>query len=720
MIVTLVLSISVLLQFIAAIFALRLIRVTEKSGSWLLIAIAIMLMGIRRCITLFRLISGDLAYPPDLAAELVALVISVLMVLGIAWIAPLFRSIKNAEEKYRTLAENINVGLYRNTLGSKGKFIEANPAIIKMFGYKSKDEFLSMSVADLYQNPGDRKKFNEKMLRHGFVKDEELQLKKKDGTFFIGSVSTVLVKDEKGDVKYYDGIIEDITERKRAEKRIKHLNSVLRAIRNVNQLIIKEKDKDSLSQKTCNVLIEARSYDAAWLGLLKDDKTFEMVKGAGFKQDVSRFCEYVMGGGHLSCIKKVLTQKDFLLIVDKSKECGGCLFKDVCVSKEVAIIRVEYANRLFGLLALLFASDVAADEEEKGFLKEVAGDIAVALYDVEVEQARKRAEEALRESEARFSDIVENALEWIWEVDVNGKYTYVSSVVEKILGYKPDEVIGKHFYTLFHPEDQEELKKAAFESFTKKQPFREFVNRNVHKNGKTVWLSTSAVPILDNKGNLLGYRGADIDITERKRAEQDIKKAMEKLQNTLEKTVNSLASAVGKRDPYTASHQQRVTQLVVAIAEAMGFSKEQIKGIRIVGLLHDIGKISVPAEILSKPTKLTPAEFGIVKEHSKVGYEILKSIDFPWPVAEIVLQHHERINGSGYPQGLLDKNILLETKILGVADVVEAMCSHRPYRPAFGVDKALKHISQNKGSLFAPEVVDVCVRLFKEKGFRFE
>ncbi|GAI24119.1 unnamed protein product, partial [marine sediment metagenome] len=126
------------------------------------------------------------------------------------------------------------------------------------------------------------------------------------------------------------------------------------------------------------------------------------------------------------------------------------------------------------------------------------------------------------------------------------------------------------------------------------------------------------------------------------------------------------------------------------------------------------------AEILSKPTKLTPAEFGIVKEHSKVGYEILKSIDFPWPVAEIVLQHHERINGSGYPQGLLDKNILLETKILGVADVVEAMCSHRPYRPALGVAKTIKHILQNKGSLFDPEVVDVCVKLFKEKGFRFE
>lgn len=326
--------------------------------------------------------------------------------------------LKESEEKYRTLAENINVGVYRNTLGSAGKFIEANSAIIKMFGYKSKDEFLSMSVADLYQNPGDRKKFNEKMLRHGFVKDEELQLKKKDGTFFMGSVSTVLVKDEKGDVKYYDGIIEDITERKRAE--------------------------------------------------------------------------------------------------------------------------------------------------------------------------------------------------------------------------------------------------------------------------------------------------------------EDIKKAMGKLQTTLEETVNSLAAAVGKRDPYTASHQQRVTKLTIAIAREMGFSKEQVQGIRIAGLLHDIGKISVPAEFLGKPAKLTPAEFTIVKEHSKVGYDILKSIEFPWPIADIVLQHHERINGSGYPQGLLDKDILIEAKILGLADVVEAMCSHRPYRSALGVAKTLKHILQNKGSLFDPEVVDVCVRLFKEKGFRFE
>ncbi len=177
---------------------------------------------------------------------------------------------------------------------------------------------------------------------------------------------------------------------------------------------------------------------------------------------------------------------------------------------------------------------------------------------------------------------------------------------------------------------------------------------------------------------------------------------------------------VEMRDPYTAGHQRRVADLARSIASEMGLSKDQIDGIRTAGLIHDIGKISVPAEILSRPEKLTNLAFELIKTHAQSGYDILKDIEFPWPIARIVHEHHERMDGSGYPNGLTGDEIFLESRILAVADVVEAIASHRPYRPALGIEKALEEISQNRDILYDPEVVDACLRLFEEKGFKWK
>jgi len=197
---------------------------------------------------------------------------------------------------------------------------------------------------------------------------------------------------------------------------------------------------------------------------------------------------------------------------------------------------------------------------------------------------------------------------------------------------------------------------------------------------------------------------------------------LKKTMNDLEKAIDGIIEAMGLtveiRDPYTAGHQKRVAEIAHAIAIEMGFSKQQIEGLRMAGVIHDIGKMAVPAEILSKPGKITEHEFGIIKSHSEVGYNILKKIDFPWPIAQIVYQHHERMDGSGYPQGLSGKDILLEARIMAVADVVEAMASHRPYRPALGIDMALEEIEKNKDGVYDPEVVDACLRIFKEEKFK--
>ncbi len=192
-----------------------------------------------------------------------------------------------------------------------------------------------------------------------------------------------------------------------------------------------------------------------------------------------------------------------------------------------------------------------------------------------------------------------------------------------------------------------------------------------------------------------------------------------KLKASLLDFIAAMAATVEMRDPYTAGHQRRVADLAVAIGRELQLPEDQLEGLHLAGVVHDVGKISVPAEILSMPNRMSAIEFSLIKEHSETGYEILKSIDFPWPIAEVILQHHERHDGSGYPRGLKGDEILLEARILAVADVVEAMASHRPYRAGLGIDAAIEEIASNKGVLYDHEIADVCVRLFRKQGYEF-
>ncbi len=209
-------------------------------------------------------------------------------------------------------------------------------------------------------------------------------------------------------------------------------------------------------------------------------------------------------------------------------------------------------------------------------------------------------------------------------------------------------------------------------------------------------------------------------ILERTRMHSELESALTRLRKGMGATIQAIASTVETRDPYTAGHQKRVANIARAIATQMNIAPDTVDAIRIAGAIHDIGKLSVPSEILTKPGKITDIEFAIIKEHPRTGYRILKDIDFPWPIAQIVLQHHERLDGSGYPQRLRGEEILLEARIIGVADVVEAIASHRPYRSALGIDRALDEIARNSGTQFDPDVVDACLAIFREKKFLLE
>jgi PAS domain S-box-containing protein/putative nucleotidyltransferase with HDIG domain len=344
---------------------------------------------------------------------------------------------------------------------------------------------------------------------------------------------------------------------------------------------------------------------------------------------------------------------------------------------------------------------------------------ATAIRDI---TERKRMEEDLRESKEKYRDLVETINDWIWEVDQNGLFTYISPRITDLLGYEPEEWLGKTPFDFMPPEETRRVRGLFDQLVANHQPVVNLENTVLHKDGRLVVFETSAVPFFDPGpgGEFKGYRGVNRNITDRKKAEEKLQKSYKQLQSTFITTVNALASTVEMKDQYTAGHQPRVSHLASAIAKEMGLPEEQIKSIRMAGLIHDIGKIIVPAEILNKPGPLTDIQYEMVKMHPRAGFDILKGIKFPWPVAQIIFQHHELMDGSGYPQGLAGDQIMLEARVLTVANVVEAMTSHRPYRAAHDITAALNEIKKHKGMLYDPGVVDACLRLFKEKGFTLD
>lgn len=303
--------------------------------------------------------------------------------------------------------------------------------------------------------------------------------------------------------------------------------------------------------------------------------------------------------------------------------------------------------------------------------------------------------------------------------DLKGSLTYVNTAFLNLWGYDNDkEILGTHVIDFLQMQVEGKATKIIEAIIKNGGWIEELVAKR--EDGSTFDVQLSASMVTEDDGSPVCMMAFFLDITKRKQAEKELKQAIQTLQKALGGAIQAISLTVEARDPYTAGHQRRVAKLSCAIAKELTLSENQINAISMAAIVHDIGKIYVPAEILNKPGQLTENEFGIIKTHPQIGYDILKEIEFPWPVAQIVRQHHERMNGSGYPSGLSDDNIMMEARILGLADAVEAMVSHRPYRPALGLDKALEEISQNSGILYDPDVADACIKLFTKKDFEFE
>ena len=334
--------------------------------------------------------------------------------------------------------------------------------------------------------------------------------------------------------------------------------------------------------------------------------------------------------------------------------------------------------------------------------------------------SRKRATEALKQSESKYTVLFEHANDAIFLIK-DEMFADCNTKTLSVFGCTREQIIG-HSTIEFSPllqadggESRKRIVDLERSALSGKPQFFEW--RYCRHDGALFDAEVSFNRV--DVGAQVFLQAIVRDITDRKQAEEKLANSLENLRKAIGATVQVIAHVVETRDAYTAGHQKRVADLARSIAMEMHLPAHIVEAIRVAGVIHDIGKISVPAEILSKPGGLRQKEFELIKDHPQTGYEILKDIEFPWPIAEIVLQHHEKMDGSGYPRGLKGEEILLEARIIAVSDVVEAVASHRPYRPSRGLAAALDEVESNKGILYDPEVVDACIRLFREKAYHF-
>jgi PAS domain S-box-containing protein/putative nucleotidyltransferase with HDIG domain len=591
----------------------------------------------------------------------------------------------DSERRYRLLAENLSDVIW--IVDQNLQFTFVSPSVERLLGYTAEEALATPT--DRIVVPGSFEKAMKVMVEEAEKEKSgqsdrersvmlELELPRKDGSTVWTENRVSYLRDADEVVVGFLGVSRDISQRKRAQDALK---------------ISEERFRTIFEESPVGAIV----YD-----------------GAGVPLAANKACARIFGVSDATDLKGPSLLDDPLL-TDKAKRrlrSGKVVTGEMEIDLDSAKRKGGYRYSRSGVMSVhLSASPL-------GFNPDGSASGYLALVE-DVTQKRK-ADEALRASEERFRGLVETTSDWVWEVDRRGAYTYVSPKVSNVLGYDSQDMAGKTPFD-FMPLGEARRGAAAFGSSVERQESFAFLENVMrHKDGHPVVMETSGVPFFGPDGKLMGYRGVGRDITERKETARRLEQSLRKLERTMEAIIQAISSTMETRDPYTAGHQKRVTQLASLLAKEMGLPASQVAGIRVAGLLHDIGKISIPTEILSKPGQLTASEMAMIRFHPSVGYDILKNIEFQWPVADIILQHHERLNGSGYPSGMSGEQILVEARILAVADVVEAMSSHRPYRPAVGKDKALQEIARGEGTLYDPVVVKTCLEAFNDRGFAFE
>ncbi|MFO7882032.1 MAG: MEDS domain-containing protein [Kosmotogaceae bacterium] len=684
----------------------------------------------------------------------------------------LVESTKNKEKEYETVFNSLSEGviLQKNT----GEILSMNESAEKILGIKKEDVVGKSSINyewNMIKENGEDFKPEEhpsiRTLKTGeSCKDQVLGHKNKDGSITWINVNTnpIFLKNK----KVLDAVVisfSDITKRKKVEEQLNKIKWMLKTKQCKKEYIdphygnLTELNKSGLILKSIGEEI-LKEIATDYLSLL-ETSTAIYEKNGSYALGIfsSGWCRFLDSSSRALCKtkdnRKALKSGKWL--------CHECCWEeaakpaiekgkhtDIACEGGIRLYTVPiWANgEVIGAMNFGYGNP-PTDEDE---LRKIAEKYSVDKNELKkkAEEYRKRppfiielAKERLQSSARQIGAMVERsqALEelkaintrlqmayegaelGIWDQDFRTNKVVRTGKWAEMLGYKPEEIdeMIDVWKGLIHPEDREKVKKVVHETNAGITDEFKVAHRLKCKSGEYKWvLNWGRVIERDSNGNPVRSTGIHIDIDELRKTQEALKENMKRLKSITESSIKALASAVDLRDPYTAGHQRRVAQLAVAIAEKMQLYPERVDTLRFAALVHDVGKIQVPSEILNKPGKLSELEFSLIKEHPTAGWKLFKDIDFTHPMAEMIYQHHERLDGSGYPRGLVDEEILLEAKILAVADVVEAISSHRPYRHALGIEAALEEIEKNAGKLYDPKVVEICVKLFRKEGFEFK
>lgn len=547
------------------------------------------------------------------------------------------------------------------------KLIDVNDTALRMSGF-TKNELIGKTSDDLnfYSSPKDREIFREKLLSQNRIEDYELKLRRKDGKLIDGVLSAEIFKNEGR--SYILVMMMDLTSRKKSEKAQRESEEKYRTILETTEEGYYEID-------------------------LAGNFTF-------FNDPVCKLLGYssseIMGMNNRQYTDRETAKKVF--------QAFNKVFRTGKSTKEFdwQIIRKDGTKRYIEQSASLQRDMSGKPIGFRGIIHDIT--------------ERKRMEDALRKSEENFRHSLDDSPLGVRIASAEGETLYANKAILDIYGYN----------------NIDELKNTPLKKRYTKESYADYKIRQAKRQRGEAGPSEYEISIFRKDGEIRyvhalrkeifwnGKKQAQIiyqDITERRQAEQTLKETLDTLRRSIRTTIQVLGIASEARDPYTAGHQRRVADLARAIAAEMNLPIDVIEGVCMAGAIHDIGKISIPSEILCKPTMLTDLEYSLVKSHCQYSYDIIKDVESPWPLADIVYQHHERSDGSGYPQKLKKDDILMESRILAVADVVEAILSYRPYRPALGLDIALAEIESNAGVLYDQNVAKACLRLFREKNF---
>jgi len=572
------------------------------------------------------------------------------------------RALSASERKYHHLFEDAVLGIFRST--PEGRYTLVNPAMARMFGYDSPQEMID-AVADigqqLYLDPRDRQKAGKVLEEEGVLRGFIAPFRHRSGRAIWITIHSRAVRNKDGSVESYEGTAEDVTEKVELEGLYKSLTD--------------------------------RSFNGIYL--LQDGKF------AFLNQSAAAFAGYtpdeLVGKDSLFCIHPEDREATRTLSRRMIRE-GRTIPFDVRILHKDGSIR-------WIMLALT--------------LTDYKGRPAILGNSIDITEL-KDAQEKLGLSRAMESSILDSIPLAVIGLE-NRQIVFANSDTAVVFGWRPEELIGQSTRILYRSEgDFQEIGDRVYQALGAERTFAaelEYACRR--KDGRDILCRMKAARIgetLQEKRIVVTYE----DVTELIQTKEKLGQTNEQLQRTLSGTIKTISSLLMAKDPYTAGHQEKVSRLVTAIAREMNLPEDQVQALGTAALLHDLGKIHIPSDILSKPGKLSDIEYRLVQIHPEEGYEIIRHIDFTYPIAEMILQHHERLDGSGYPRGLSGGQIGLEARIISVADVVEAMASHRPYRPALGIDAALEEITEHRGTRYDTGVVDACRHLFREKRFRFE